>query len=234
MGGWVGEKEGGWGQPDGRQAGGGWAGEQAGWQAGWQAGRQEATHRMDWMAGVLAGRQATHLIYHSVGGRTKPTCRLASHAPNSRQRESAHLVDGLCTTGLCATGIARQACVLRSFLGCRSSASSLSISTLALCLRSPPSSRCLFSLRSYKWDKLPSASRPEGGLLGLRSNLNAFANLRPAIVPRQVGAARHQYQAAKYLNCVSQLQLTINNMFCLAAVGVSVHLHVRHCNSHDN
>lgn len=41
--------------------------------------------------------------------------------------------------------------------------------------------------RSYKWDTLPSDKRPERGLLGLRAGLNAFANLRPAIVPKQVG-----------------------------------------------
>jgi isocitrate/isopropylmalate dehydrogenase len=40
--------------------------------------------------------------------------------------------------------------------------------------------------RSYKWDTLPAAQRPERGLLGLRAGLNAFANLRPAIVPKQV------------------------------------------------
>ena len=39
---------------------------------------------------------------------------------------------------------------------------------------------------SYKWDTLPAEQRPERGLLGLRAGLNAFANLRPAIVPRQL------------------------------------------------
>jgi isocitrate/isopropylmalate dehydrogenase len=42
-------------------------------------------------------------------------------------------------------------------------------------------------LCSYKWDSLPSDKRPERGLLAIRAGLNAFANLRPAIVPRQVG-----------------------------------------------
>jgi hypothetical protein len=42
--------------------------------------------------------------------------------------------------------------------------------------------------RSYKWDSLPAEQRPERGLLGLRAGLNAFANLRPAIVPKQVRA----------------------------------------------
>jgi len=42
---------------------------------------------------------------------------------------------------------------------------------------------------SYKWDDLPAEQRPERGLLGLRAGLNAFANLRPAIVPPQVPPA---------------------------------------------
>lgn len=45
---------------------------------------------------------------------------------------------------------------------------------------------------SYKWDSLPSAQRPERGLLAIRAGLNAFANLRPAIVPKQVGTAQCQ------------------------------------------
>jgi hypothetical protein len=47
-------------------------------------------------------------------------------------------------------------------------------------------SRCARTARRYKWDTLPAEQRPERGLLGLRAGLNAFANLRPAIVPRQV------------------------------------------------
>lgn len=39
---------------------------------------------------------------------------------------------------------------------------------------------------SYKWDTLPAEQRPERGLLALRAGLNAFANLRPAIVPKQL------------------------------------------------
>ncbi len=37
-----------------------------------------------------------------------------------------------------------------------------------------------------KWDGLPMAKRPEKGLLGLRSNLELFANLRPAILYPQL------------------------------------------------
>ena len=44
-------------------------------------------------------------------------------------------------------------------------------------------------LRSYKWDSLPNSQRPEKGLLRLRASLNAFANLRPAVVLPQLADA---------------------------------------------
>jgi 3-isopropylmalate dehydrogenase len=40
-----------------------------------------------------------------------------------------------------------------------------------------------------KWDGRPMASRPEKGLLGLRSGLELFANLRPAILYPQLASA---------------------------------------------
>jgi 3-isopropylmalate dehydrogenase len=40
-----------------------------------------------------------------------------------------------------------------------------------------------------QWDKLEMAKRPEKGLLGLRSNLELFANLRPAILYPQLASA---------------------------------------------
>jgi 3-isopropylmalate dehydrogenase len=40
----------------------------------------------------------------------------------------------------------------------------------------------LSAIGGYKWDSMPPELRPERGLLGLRSGLNAFANLRPAEV----------------------------------------------------
>lgn len=40
-----------------------------------------------------------------------------------------------------------------------------------------------------KWDDLPTAERPERGLLGLRSGLELFANLRPAILFPQLAEA---------------------------------------------
>jgi len=42
---------------------------------------------------------------------------------------------------------------------------------------------------SYEWDSLPNAQRPEKGLLRLRASLNAFANLRPAVVLPQLADA---------------------------------------------
>lgn len=48
----------------------------------------------------------------------------------------------------------------------------------------------LASIGGYKWDSLPRAQRPETGLLGLRSGLGLFANLRPAtILPQLLGAS---------------------------------------------
>lgn len=48
----------------------------------------------------------------------------------------------------------------------------------------PPAPR-----RRYQWDTLPADQRPERGLLALRAGLNAFANLRPAIVLPQLADA---------------------------------------------
>ncbi len=40
-----------------------------------------------------------------------------------------------------------------------------------------------------KWESLPMANRPEKGLLAIRSKLNLFANLRPAILYPQLASA---------------------------------------------
>ena len=47
----------------------------------------------------------------------------------------------------------------------------------------------LAAIGGYKWDSLPNPQRPEKGLLRLRSSLNAFANLRPAVVLPQLAEA---------------------------------------------
>ena len=45
------------------------------------------------------------------------------------------------------------------------------------------------SVGGPKWESLPMAQRPEKGLLGLRSELELFANLRPAILYPQLAEA---------------------------------------------
>ncbi|MEN9217138.1 MAG: 3-isopropylmalate dehydrogenase [Gloeomargarita sp. HHBFW_bins_162] len=52
--------------------------------------------------------------------------------------------------------------------------------TLELCRHSD--AVLLGAVGGYQWDELPSHLRPEQALLGLRSGLNLFANLRPAKV----------------------------------------------------
>jgi 3-isopropylmalate dehydrogenase len=48
----------------------------------------------------------------------------------------------------------------------------------------------LAAIGGYKWDNLPSAQRPEQGLLGLRAGLGVFANLRPAtVLPQLIDAS---------------------------------------------
>lgn len=47
----------------------------------------------------------------------------------------------------------------------------------------------LGAVGGWKWDTLPSNMRPENALLGLRSGLGLFANLRPAILFKQLAAA---------------------------------------------
>lgn len=47
----------------------------------------------------------------------------------------------------------------------------------------------LAAIGGYQWDTLPADQRPERGLLALRAGLNAFANLRPAIVLPQLADA---------------------------------------------
>jgi 3-isopropylmalate dehydrogenase len=60
--------------------------------------------------------------------------------------------------------------------------------TLAACKDSD--AVMLAAIGGYQWDNLPRAQRPETGLLGLRSGLELFANLRPAsIVPQLIDAS---------------------------------------------
>ena len=52
--------------------------------------------------------------------------------------------------------------------------------TLNVCKKSD--AVLLAAIGGAKYDSLPREKRPESGLLELRASLNAFANLRPAIV----------------------------------------------------
>ena len=64
----------------------------------------------------------------------------------------------------------------------------LPAATLAACKDS--NAVLLAAIGGYKWDNLPRAQRPETGLLGLRSGLELFANLRPAaIIPQLIDAS---------------------------------------------
>lgn len=60
-----------------------------------------------------------------------------------------------------------------------------------------------------KWDALPMAQRPEKGLLGLRSELNLFANLRPAILyPQLAGASTLKPEVVSNLDLLIVRELT--------------------------
>ncbi|CBL45204.1 3-isopropylmalate dehydrogenase (beta-IPM dehydrogenase) [gamma proteobacterium HdN1] len=60
-----------------------------------------------------------------------------------------------------------------------------------------------------KWEPLPMAQRPERGLLGIRSTLNLFANLRPAILyPQLVHASSLKPELVSGLNILIVRELT--------------------------
>jgi 3-isopropylmalate dehydrogenase len=60
-------------------------------------------------------------------------------------------------------------------------------STLDACLKSD--AVLLGAVGGPKWDVLPGAKRPEKALLGLRGGMKVYANLRPALMFRQLSAA---------------------------------------------
>ncbi len=57
--------------------------------------------------------------------------------------------------------------------------------TIDKCMRAD--STLLGAVGGPKWDTLPGNHRPEAGLLGIRSALGLFANLRPAVIFRACG-----------------------------------------------
>lgn len=67
----------------------------------------------------------------------------------------------------------------------------------------------LAAIGGYKWDHLPRHQRPETGLLGLRSGLGLFANLRPAkIVPQLVDASTLKREIVEGVDIMVVRELT--------------------------
>lgn len=79
--------------------------------------------------------------------------------------------------------------------------------TLDMCRNSD--SVLLAAIGGYKWDSLPSNSRPEAGLLGLRAGLQLFANLRPAkILPQLIDASTLKREVVEGVDIMVVRELT--------------------------
>ncbi|PLX70514.1 MAG: 3-isopropylmalate dehydrogenase [Azoarcus sp.] len=66
-----------------------------------------------------------------------------------------------------------------------------------------------------KWDSLPREQRPERGLLGIRKDLNLFANLRPAILyPELANASSLKPEVVAGLDILIVRELTGDIYFC--------------------
>lgn len=67
----------------------------------------------------------------------------------------------------------------------------------------------LAAIGGYKWDSLPRHLRPETGLLGLRSGLQLFANLRPAtILPQLIDASTLKREVVEGVDIMVVRELT--------------------------
>ena len=67
----------------------------------------------------------------------------------------------------------------------------------------------LGAVGGYKWESLDISVRPEKGLLGIRSQLNLFANLRPAILyPQLADASSLKSEVVSGLNLMIVRELT--------------------------
>ncbi len=67
----------------------------------------------------------------------------------------------------------------------------------------------LAAIGGYKWDNLPRHLRPETGLLGLRSGLELFANLRPAsILPQLIDASSLKREIVEGVDIMVVRELT--------------------------
>ncbi len=67
----------------------------------------------------------------------------------------------------------------------------------------------LAAIGGYKWDNSPRSQRPETGLLGLRSGLELFANLRPAtILPQLIDASSLKREVVEGVDIMVVRELT--------------------------
>ncbi len=67
----------------------------------------------------------------------------------------------------------------------------------------------LGAVGGYKWESLDISVRPERGLLGIRSQLNLFANLRPAVLyPQLAGASTLKPEVVSGLDIMIVRELT--------------------------
>ncbi|WP_017295460.1 3-isopropylmalate dehydrogenase [Geminocystis herdmanii] len=67
----------------------------------------------------------------------------------------------------------------------------------------------LAAIGGYKWDNLPREIRPETGLLGIRSALGLFANLRPAtILPQLIDASSLKKEVVEGVDIMVVRELT--------------------------
>jgi 3-isopropylmalate dehydrogenase len=79
--------------------------------------------------------------------------------------------------------------------------------TLAMCKNSD--AVLLAAIGGYQWDNLPRHLRPETGLLGLRSGLGLFANLRPAsILPQLIDASTLKKEVVEGVDIMVVRELT--------------------------
>jgi 3-isopropylmalate dehydrogenase len=79
--------------------------------------------------------------------------------------------------------------------------------TLEICRNSD--AVLLAAIGGYKWDTLPRHLRPETGLLGLRSGLGMFANLRPAtILPQLIDASTLKREVVEGVDIMVVRELT--------------------------
>lgn len=73
--------------------------------------------------------------------------------------------------------------------GCAIDAKGIPLPDETICGAKASDAVLLGAVGGQKWDALPSGMRPENALLGLRSELELFANLRPAVLFTQLAEA---------------------------------------------